>query len=127
MDSLKEAIAMETQLSSIKKARRPGTSERGLPFREIKVQMVWDLGQAIPNVDPELYRWDSRGALMRRGDYGDTDKDTGWEIDHIVPVEKGGSDDLGNLQPLAWKNNRAKNDSDEGDWTPAVTTQGGWG
>ena len=35
---------------------------------------------------------------------------TGWEIDHIKPVARGGSDDLSNLQPLYWETNRNKGD-----------------
>ena len=35
----------------------------------------------------------------------------GWKIDHIKPVAKGGTDDLNNLQPLQWANNRHKSDN----------------
>jgi 5-methylcytosine-specific restriction endonuclease McrA len=35
----------------------------------------------------------------------------GWEVDHIRAVANGGSDDLDNLQPLQWENNRKKGDS----------------
>ena len=32
----------------------------------------------------------------------------GWEIDHSVPLKKGGTNTLRNLQPLHWLNNRLK-------------------
>jgi 5-methylcytosine-specific restriction endonuclease McrA len=47
---------------------------------------------------------------MRFDEHG-LQSEGGWEIDHIVPVSLGGSDDLDNLQPLWWKNNRRKGDN----------------
>jgi len=72
---------------------------------------VWRKSQPIRGQDPHLWRSDICGAIMRFTDHGDTNSKFGWEIDHIKPVALGGIDDLSNLQPLQWQNNRKKGDN----------------
>ncbi len=47
---------------------------------------------------------------MQKDKYG-TEENLGWEIDHVYPVSKGGTDDLANLRPMNWQNNRSKNEN----------------
>lgn len=85
-------------------------SHRGSAFSDITVQLVWNNATIIPGANPNLYRKDKCGALIQRDRYGMTIR-RGWEIDHIIPREHGGTDLLSNLQALQWQNNRAKSDS----------------
>lgn len=75
---------------------------------EEEIQAVWEKGRVVPNNDPKVWRKDHCGAWIGRNYHGDTDSQYGWEIDHITPVSQGGTDDLSNLRPLQWQNNRHK-------------------
>lgn len=99
--------------------RSHNTNRSGGPFSEATIEAVWRKANTPYTLD--TLRTDCCGALMKRSLYGTTE-DWGWEIDHIMPVALGGGDELSNLQPLQWKNNRRKSDSLPNDWTCAVTS-----
>ena len=71
---------------------------------------VWDKAKRISGREPDQYRQDPYGTTMRRSSYG-KDSSQGWEVDHIKPSAKGGSDNIRNLQALNTDVNRSKGDS----------------
>jgi 5-methylcytosine-specific restriction endonuclease McrA len=91
--------------------RNRNTDVNGRPFAQTTVGAVWRKGREIQDYDPATWRYDKCGQPMKFDDYGITDSKHGWEVDHIIPVSKGGTDDLSNLQPLQWDNNRKKGDT----------------
>jgi hypothetical protein len=94
-------------------------------FSEDIIEAVWKKGRAIDGKDPDVYRLDAAGAIIKK-DNRRVNTQFGWEIDHIFPkaklkdagVSEDKWDDLINLQPLHADNNRAK-----GDDYPGFTTE----
>jgi len=98
-------------------ARNAGTKSSGGSFDEATVDAVWKKATVLPNYPG--YATDKCGAIIQKSKHGKTEQ-YGWEIDHIKPVSKNGTDDLNNLQPLNWENNRSKSD-DYPNWSCKIT------
>ncbi len=88
-------------------ARESNTTVYGTTFDSETVKKVW--AKAEKEFGYFFFRKDIYGRSIGLQDFGKKN-DHGWDIDHIVPVSKGGTDDLSNLQPLHWSSNIDKGD-----------------
>ena len=86
-------------------ARRRGTDGDGRRFKPERIDEVWEKAKKIPSKDPGLYRRDPRGNEIYKPSYG-KNSEKGWEVDHKKPADKGGTDNLRNLQPLQTEENK---------------------
>jgi hypothetical protein len=77
-------------------------------FEIIKRRIIWEKALIITGYDSKLFRADRFRMLICFSEYGNRDSKYGWEIDHIIPVDIGGTNDYSNLEPLNWKNNTTK-------------------
>lgn len=101
--------------------RNLNTNAYGQEFDQATINAVWNKGRAVPNYNISIYRKDTCAAWICKNDYGITGE-YGWEIGHIAPSSKGGTDQLNNLQPLHWKNNRHKGDNYP-NWNCAINSK----
>ena len=79
-----------------------------MSWTDQEIQQVWEKGRIEDGRIPDKVRKDNCGAWMERGRHGDRESIFGWEIDHIIPVADGGTNDIDNLRPLQWENNLAR-------------------
>ena len=73
-------------------------------------KQIWDKAKKIKGKDPSKYRSDPYGNKIFYQSYG-KQSEMGWEIDHIAPKSRGGSDYIRNLQALKTQVNRTKSNS----------------
>ena len=71
------------------------------------IDQIWEKAKIVDGYDSTRWRKDFAGAWIKKDQYG-IQSIYGWEIDHLKPVKLGGRDDISNLNPLHWENNRAK-------------------
>jgi len=89
--------------------RKRNTTISGRSFNQETIEAVWNKSQVIESKNSFIYRSDILGNTLYRGSYG-KQSIMGWEIDHIKPVSKGGTDDIDNLQILNTGANIKKGD-----------------
>lgn len=75
-----------------------------------QIDKAWESAKKLRGEDPDKYRQDPYGNKMYKNSYG-RNSAMGWEVDHIKPGAKGGSDASRNLQALNTGVNRSKQDS----------------
>ncbi|GAN16110.1 HNH endonuclease [Legionella pneumophila] len=93
------------------KLRNAGTTIYNQPFIHSTILDVWNKAKVVSGHSQYEWRYDTCVKLIRFSDYGNVYSVYGWEIDHIIPVSRGGTDNLANLQALQWKTNRKKADT----------------
>lgn len=68
---------------------------------------VWQKATPIDGYSPDEWRVDRNGNIIHFDEYGKTSQ-YGWEVEHSIPKVRGGSDELSNLYPMRWCENREK-------------------
>ncbi len=94
-----------------------------MSFTEEQKLDAWNKARIIEGTDANLFRQDACGAWIRWDMYANRNNDYGWEIDHIFPESRGGTNISENLRALQWENNLTKGD-DYPCYMAAVTSQG---
>ena len=72
---------------------------------------LWNKATIIAGKDKNKVRKDVYEHIIHYNSYGKQTR-YGWQIDHIKPKSKGGSDDILNLQALSSNINNKKSDSE---------------
>lgn len=75
-----------------------------------QIDKAWGSAKTIRGKNPDTHRQDPYGNTMYKTSYGKATP-MGWEVDHIQPKSRGGSDATRNLQAMNTSVNRSKGDT----------------
>lgn len=82
-----------------------------MSYSEEEKSTIWyQTTKPLSSYSHSLYAIDKTGNEIHYIQYGNTDSEFGWEIDHIIPVVLGGKTVFSNLRAIHWRINRAKGD-----------------
>ncbi len=70
---------------------------------KLTIESAWIQGRNIEGLDPNMWRLDPEGRLMKHSELGKK-SEFGWEI-HEVPIVYTGEIGLLGLFPMHWKEN----------------------
>lgn len=76
-----------------------------MPKEISKIESAWEKAEPVPGRDPHTWRKDTRGKLIRKRRYGHFEE-YGWELERIVPLAQGGTNDHSNLRAVNWEDAR---------------------
>jgi 5-methylcytosine-specific restriction endonuclease McrA len=66
------------------------------------------------------------GKKLAWNNYGALDEKASWEVDHGIPLSRGGSDDFRNLWPACTECNRQKGDMTTSEYRRFLKNEYGW-
>ncbi|MCP4318635.1 MAG: HNH endonuclease [Hyphomicrobiales bacterium] len=78
-----------------------------------RARHVWKKARHISGKNPNLYRRDNHGNVIYKPAYG-KNSPMGWQVDHIWPKSRGGSEARRNLQALQTRANQRKSNKTPG-------------
>jgi 5-methylcytosine-specific restriction endonuclease McrA len=71
---------------------------------------IFAKAKKVKDKDSKLYRQDPYGKVIYLHSHGKSTK-MGWDVDHIIPLQRGGHDTTRNKQALNVHINRSKQDT----------------
>lgn len=79
-----------------------------MEYADEELRQIWQKASPAPSPrSPSEWRMDAFHALIKWSGYGKR-TEYGWDVDYITPRSMGGRGDMGNLRPMHWMNNTAR-------------------